>query len=398
MRRYQRMAAAVAAIAVLSCGCGGMGSNKAADGAEAAAVEPAGIPAGDYESWEELLAENDIRAEFAESLSHFAFNSASAVLSAEEGNAVFSPLSLYYALSILGTGASGQTEAEILGALGVSDKAELADQCARLYRRYAYTEEMEGARAEEYGEEVPQSSIKLADSLWISDDISLKPGYQEVCAEDFYTSSYHVDFKAQETAEKIGAWISEQTERVLAPEMELSPDTVLAIINTLYFYGGWQDRFSEALTEEDAFMRGDGSEVTVPFMNRTDTMKQFIKEEGYTLSALDTNNGCEVLFLLPDAGTDIDAFTGDGDRLREIFAETDDKWKTGEVIWKIPKFSFGSSFDLEEALKSMGMERMFDSLSAEFAGMSQDPLYVDRTIQEAHIGVDEEGVEELPIP
>ena len=165
MRRYQRMAAAVAAIAVLSCGCGGMGSNKAADGAEAAAVEPAGIPAGDYESWEELLAENDIRAEFAESLSHFAFNSASAVLSAEEGNAVFSPLSLYYALSILGTGASGQTEAEILGALGVSDKAELADQCARLYRRYAYTEEMEGARAEEYGEEVPQSSIKLCGFL-----------------------------------------------------------------------------------------------------------------------------------------------------------------------------------------------------------------------------------------
>ena len=41
----------------------------------------------------------------------------------------------------------------------------------------------------------------------------------------------------------------------------------------------------------------------------------------------------------------------------------------------------------------MGMGRMFDSLSAEFAGMSQDPLYVDRTIQEAHIGVDEEGVE-----
>ena len=393
MRRYQRIAAAVAAIAVFSCGCGGMGSSKTADSVEAASVEPAGIPAGDYESWEELLAENDIRAAFAESLSHFASNSASAVLSAEDGNAVFSPLSLYYALSILGTGASGQTEAEILGALGVSDKAELADQCARLYRRYAYTEEMEGARAEEYGEEVPQSSIKLADSLWISDDISLKPEYQEVCEEDFYTSSYHVDFKAQETAEKIGAWISEQTEGVLAPEMELSPDTVLAIINTLYFYGGWQDRFSEALTEEDAFTRGDGSKVTVPFMNRTDTMKQFIKEEGYTLSALDTNNGCEVLFLLPDAGTDIDAFTGDGDRLREIFAETDDKWKTGDVIWKIPKFSFGSSFDLEEALKSMGMERMFDSLSAEFAGMSQDPLYVDRTIQEAHIGVDEEGVE-----
>ena len=131
----------------------------------------------------------------------------------------------------------------------------------------------------------------------------------------------------------------------------------------------------------------------MPFMNRTDEMRGFIKGDGYTLSGLSTNNNCELLFLLPDEGTGIDEFVHDSDRLREIFAETEDKWTTGQVIWKIPKFSFGSSFDLKKTLVSMGMGRMYDSLQAEFADMSQDPLYVDRTIQEAHIGVDEEGVE-----
>ena len=122
-------------------------------------------------------------------------------------------------------------------------------------------------------------------------------------------------------------------------------------------------------------------------------MHGFIKGDDYTLSGLSTNNNCELLFLLPDEGVAIDEFTNDSERLREIFAETDEKWETGEVIWKIPEFSFESSFDLKEALQSMGMESMFDSLNAEFSDMSDDPLYVDRTIQEAHIGVDEEGVE-----
>lgn len=383
--------AALAAVSVL--GCAGADGNKYKDGMEASAVESPDIPIDDYEAWNELFSENEPSPEFKESLEAFAFESAEAVLPIEEGNTVFSPLSLYYALSILGMGASGDTEAEILGALNMEDKAELSRQCAKLYRRYAYTEERERLLSEEYGEAAPDSSIRLADSLWISDDISLRPEYQELCAEDFYTSSYNVDFKEAETAEKIGKWISEQTEGVLTPEMELSADTVLAIINTLYFYGGWKTRFSEELTEEDTFKLENGSEINADFMNRTDTMAGYIRGDGYTLSGLSTNNNCEMLFLLPDEGEDIRSFLSDGDRLREIFAETEGRWKTGEVVWKIPKFSFGSSFELNEPLKAMGMENMFDSLRAEFSDMSEDALYVDQTIQEAHIGVDEDGVE-----
>ena len=408
MKRYIKLLGALTASAALIVGCTGIsGEHNSSeveaqtpkpddtngDDMEASAVEPADIPYDDYEAWNALLSENDISEEFRDSLSRFAFDSGSAVLSGEDGNAVFSPVSLYYALSILGTGASGKTEAEILEALGVSDKAELSDQCARLYRRYAYTREREKLLADEYGEEPSDSAISLADSLWISDDITLRPEYQDICAKDFYTSSYHVDFKDGETAKRMGQWISDRTEGVLAPEIELSPDTVLAIINTLYFYGGWQYSFNEGLTEEDDFTLRDGSEVTVPFMNRTDETRGFIRGDGYTLSGLSTNNNWEVLFLLPDEGTDINTFINDSERLGEVFAETEGKWRTGRVIWKIPKFSFGSSFDLKEALMSMGMESMYDSLKAEFSDMSEDPLYVDRTIQEAHIGVDEEGVE-----
>ena len=61
--------------------------------------------------------------------------------------------------------------------------------------------------------------------------------------------------------------------------------------------------------------------------------------------------------------------------------------------WKLPKFSFGSSYDLIENLSKMGLEKMFDEENADFSGISDETLWVSQVIQESHIGVDEEGIE-----
>lgn len=112
------------------------------------------------------------------------------ILAQEEGNVVFSPLSLYYALAILGEGASGETEEEILSALHSEDKNKLSDQCARLSGRYAYNKEYDRLWAKEYGEAEPEGSV-----------------------------------------------------------------------NTLYFYGGRQEKFDASMTKEDIFRPLDGTEI-----------------------------------------------------------------------------------------------------------------------------------------
>lgn len=392
MRKYLWIGAISAAVLLYLSGCsnpeGGDGRDK-----EAAPVEIEAAASGYDPAWEQLFDETEISEAFREDLREFAFDSTAAASSKTDGNMVFSPLSLYYALSILGTGASGETEAEILEALGVRDKAELASQCGKLYRRYVYSQEQEKAIAGENGIEAQESAVRLANSLWISEKHVLNPKYQELCSEEFYASSYYVDFTDPETGKQIGKWISDQTEGALAPTMEIPSDTVLAILNTLYFYGGWLDRFDEGLTKEEPFYLQDGQEITVPFMNRTDLPGSFFRGDGYTLSSLAANNGCEMLFLLPDEGVDPAGLLDNGEALQEIFAASRDQWETGEIVWKIPKFSFGSSFDLEEMLKALGMERMFDSFLAEFADLSETPLYVNQAIQETHIGIDEDGVE-----
>ena len=334
MKKRTRCAALAAGLCALAASAwvvwgqaGSLGKSRSAD-VEAAQVEAAGLAGDDYEGWNALLAENEISEDFQESLAGFAFQSGSAVLSEAEDNAFFSPLSLYYALAVLGTGAEGETKAELLAALGAEEKEDLIRQFAALFRRYAYQEERAAAEAEAYGESVPDGSLRLANSLWVSEKIKLDSDYRKTCAEDFFASSHAVDFADADTGKRMGEWISEQTNGALAPTVELSPDTLLSILNTLYFYGGWQDKFDENQTTEDVFYLENGGEVSVPFMNRTDPMGSFARGDGYTVSGLFTNNNCEVLFVLPDEGTDVEALLENPEILRDIFAAEEGKWSS----------------------------------------------------------------------
>lgn len=171
----------------------------------------------------------------------------------------------------------------------------------------------------------------------------------------------------------MGAWIAEKTNGVLKPQLSPDSSTLLAILNTLYFYGGWANPFAEERTADDVFVREDGSEVMVPYLNQTEDSGTFKKGDGYTLSFLRTNNGCRVMFLLPDEGRTIDEFLESPERLRAVMGAEEDGWSNAKVIWQVPKFDFGSSYKLEAMLKNMGMERMFGD-QAEFSGISSEKL------------------------
>ena len=157
-----------------------------------------------------------------------------------------------------------------------------------------------------------------------------------MAAARFFASSYQVDFTSREAGQQIGNWISQETNGVMQPELKLPSDTMMAILNTLYFYGGWKDAFSEVETADDNFTKTDGSQVSCPFMNRVDNSGRFMKGDGCTVSALATGNDCSMVFLLPDQGRSVEEFLNTPERL-ETSMDTDyRKWKSGKVTWKVP--------------------------------------------------------------
>ena len=116
----------------------------------------------------------------------------------------------------------------------------------------------------------------------------------------------------------------------------------------------------------------------------------FTQGENYLKSSLTLKDSCSMIFVLPNEGTSIKELTSSARNLQKIFeAETTD---SGMVTWKVPKMDFSSSFDLNETLKSLGLNTAFLEGKANFKGMTQTELFISLVKQETRIIMDEDGV------
>lgn len=312
----------------------------------------------------------------------FAAKSAGKVLNGTDKNANYSPFSLYYALAMAAQGANGKTAEEMLNLLGMSDAKTLAEQCGNMYRMIA-SRERDG-----------KAELMLADSLWLSDNydgakVNYNQDFLDVCAKQFYAEVFGADFTGQKTADAMTKWIKEKTNGTLAPEMELDPETMLSIINTLYLKDEWTDRFDKNSTADGTFTKANGEKVTCSFMNAIKN-QGFMRGENYTASMVSMKNFGSMWFILPDEGVSTDDILSSPETLEEILAGETNGY--GMVTFSIPKFEFTSKFNLKEALKSLGMEKAFDS-DADFSGISDRAAFISAVKQETYIAIDEVGVE-----
>jgi serpin B len=65
-----------------------------------------------------------------------------------------------------------------------------------------------------------------------------------------------------------------------------------------------------------------------------------------------------------------------------------------QVFVVLPKFNMASEFDLQDALRGMGVEDVFSPAHADLSGVSAErELYVSASVHKAVVRVDEEGTE-----
>ena len=237
--------------------------------------------------------------------------------------------------------------------------------------------------------------LKIANSVWLDNDmdgdpVSFKDAFLKGAAENFYASCHSVDFSDERTGKAMARWVSDNTNGKLSPEIDTDPDQILAILNTVYYCDQWIDRFNRDQTAEDTFYLSNGGEVKVDFMNKTFPSSVFSKGEGFTRSSLALKNAGRMSFILPDDGISPYELLASPERMREVFegGET----LSGEVVWKIPKFSFGSRLELTDVLKNLGVISAFLP-DADFSGITDHMAFITDVRQETHIAIDEDGVE-----
>jgi serpin B len=239
--------------------------------------------------------------------------------------------------------------------------------------------------------------LNLGNSLWLNKDIRFNNELLDLLANEYYASSYSLDFAGKESSKEIGKWVSEQTGGKLGYELgepKLSSDDVMTLINTVYFYDEWIDRFNIENTKEDNFYLGDGSIVKTDFMNMTYGSHWFLGVKGYTASLLNLKNSKSMIFILPDEGLSPYDIVSDKKLLDEaVNSIYSDKGQHGKVIFQIPKFKFSSSLNLIETSQALGIKEALEN-QADFTNLSDTkPLFISDIKQNSAISIDEKGVE-----
>lgn len=317
---------------------------------------------------EKINRREDIDEKFLKNLKDFSIKSSSLVLreTDKDINSLYSPISLYMALSMVSETANEDTQKEILEALNMDDIEMVRSETGKLFRRLYYHNEI--------------GKLSLGNSLWLNNDVKFNNDLLDLLAKEYYASSFSLDFNDKESPKRISKWVSEQTGGKLgknSDKFSLNPDDVMILINTIYFYDEWVDSFNVENTNEDEFYLADGSTVKSDFMNMTYGSHGFVGDDGYTVSNLNLKNGGQMVFVLPDEGVSPYDIVSDPELLNEALnALSTDEKQMGEVTFKIPKFNFSSSLELKDVCKTLGIENAFE-ITADFTNLSDTkPLFI----------------------
>lgn len=309
-----------------------------------------------------------------------------AVAAGETSNFVVSPWSAHQALSMVAAGAAADTERQMVTALGLPlDRGPRADAIQTLRGRLDAV-----ARKGDV-------TLELANRVWAQKTYAVRPDFarevQAVCGAGWAAADF-AD-RPEAVRGEINAWVEKQTHdriRDLIAAGMLTPDTRMVLVNAVYFYGLWEEPFDQASTKKEPFHVAPDRDVQAELMHTFLEPAGYRQDEAVQVCELPyKGRDLALVVLLPAAGglPALEARVA-----REGFDAVCGELRPRPVRVTLPRFKLEAQFQLNDALKALGMADMFDAARADFSGITGTrDLYVSAVIQKAFIEVNEKGTE-----
>ena len=309
----------------------------------------------------------------------FGFNLFSELVREDAGKNVFiSPLSISIALGMTYNGAAGKTQEAMAKALELKGmKLEKINP--------GYAGLMKGLKSSD-----PRVELLIANSLWARREVEFEPDFLKRNKEFYKARITTLDFADPGSPGVINKWVSENTKGEIKKIVEqIDPQTVMFLINAIYFRGKWSCEFDKSRTKDDIFYLLDGTEKSVPMMSQSGRY-QYYRGKGFQAVSLPYGDGRMSMYIfLPDEGSSLSDF------LAGLNRENWGKWlplfhyMEGDI--RLPRFKLEYEKSLNNALESLGMGIAFDPGKADFRGMSDTTLYIQSVLHKAVVEVNEEG-------
>jgi len=319
-------------------------------------------------------------AESATDFSLRIFNELASVPS--DSNVFISPISISYALAMAANGAKGATQEEILNTLGF-ENVTIDDMNVSFHSLMSLLVNID-----------PNVILTLANSIWYREGFPVEPSFLNVNQEYYNAEVRELNFTSPDAVKTINSWVYDNTNGKIEKILDsINPESVMFLLNAIYFKGTWKYKFDKEQTFKDIFITSSGDTVQCDMMTIKTDLPYF---ETDTFKAVDLaygNGNFAMAVLLPKSN-----FTAEK-VIESLDKSSWDTWRQRfndseqEITLQMPKFETRYKIKLNNVLKKLGIEKAF-SFQADFSGICKDyNLYINEVRHKSFVKVDEEGTE-----
>ncbi len=309
---------------------------------------------------------------------------ASILLPDDEKNHVIAPTSITLALAMAAEAASGESRAQILNVLGADNMENVREKASILYGMGNFTMYNDTAEGQ------------TANSIWMSNlgytfNNDILSQLNQSLFADFYTGN--VSSKA--FSKQMQSWMNEHTNGLLQDNIEsieMTSNTVMAIVNALYYRADWLSPFEEDFTYDDVF-HSPAEDLSVPTIH-SQIETHYWRGTHFGAVRIPLVHGDYFWLYLPDEGCRPEDVLTD-----PAFQEIMKGQKPAEPGYQearlhFPTFDIEANSDLTDLLPGVGIENIFNPSKADFSELveEKEEIYVSSAPHLCRLAVDNNGI------
>lgn len=324
-----------------------------------------------------------VDSRIVEASNQFGLNLFQQLTQIRDENVFISPISISMAIAMAYQGTDSATKEEIGNALGWNNSGLTVEEINDAY--YALLQSLIQSK--------DGVEINIANALWTREGEKLYQSFLEANQLYYNAKVKELDFDRSDSVKTINRWVKDETKGKIDKIIEgpIAPNTILFIMNAIYFKGDWSNEFDENKTEQKSFTLSDGSTIPVPMMAQYGKY-EYRQDSDFQAIRLPYGNGEKsMLIVLPAQNTSVDTVI-------ENIAEDPTQWqqsitkRSGEI--QLPRFTMEYENSLVDALQALGIQNAFDPSTADFTNMSdRNDLYISEVKHKSIIEVNEKGSE-----
>ncbi|XP_035798156.1 alpha-1-antitrypsin homolog [Amphiprion ocellaris] len=296
-------------------------------------------------------------------------------------NIFYSPLGISTALSMLSTGAGGDTHSQLFSTLGYGtlNQSQVNEAFQHLFHMLDHSQE--------------NQKLDVGNAVAVRTGFNPLENFLKEIKHYYSGDIFNVDLaKPAEAIAEINAYISNKThDRIKDMVKDLDQDMVMMLINYVYFKGQWEEPFIEFMTHKADFHVDDTTKVQVDMMTG----------KGYYNIYHDADNHTTIIMLPYKGTTSMMIVRPDEGNMKEvegyISMEHLRHWRNSVskhyILLYLPKFSISADASLGDTLKEMGITKAFED-NADFSGISDETkIKVSKVSHKTSLSVTEMGTE-----